>query len=501
MKPVVLALCALITSCSSKDSKQEPPPEPAPVAVPAEPAPAPTLGDDPTPERIIEAISTYDPRVLHELQAAMGACKLAAARPDPRYRDAVRAAVTASLPPMDPGHGVRAACADAMGAIGGEQAADALLVILADVDQPQPVTAGAMSGLARLGDERAAAPIIDAMLRNARLLDVGRLALAKLRTAAIPLLIAALRGEGSAKAAPGTIAFAAARALGDLRATEAVPALVASLRLPPQAAMVSRKGDGGPTHHVAVIEALRKIGGAAAASALAAYWSASGEPSLRTQALDVYGMIAGPENTQKLAAILADETADANVRIGAGLAYSRMTRSKAELAALGKVSAGFRADDQAKRLYLVSAGLIARAWVGAECKGKVACTREIVRRDPAALATAIAAGVPGGEQLEPGQRAELANAARERALIDLRLARDAAALDDILSMVASDNRLVHQAALDAMLAVTRAPCPACTVALDAALAAPTDGNPVREQVLFDTDVARALVAGPEPRQK
>ncbi|HUH00587.1 MAG TPA: hypothetical protein VML75_01250 [Kofleriaceae bacterium] len=494
MKSVVLAFLVLIVACSSKRSKQEPPPEPASRAVPADAALAPTLGDDPTPERIVEAISTYDPRVLHQLQAAMGACKLAAADPDPRYRDPVRAAVTASLPPMDPGHGVRAACADAMGALGGEQAAETLLVIIADVDEPQPVTAGAMSGLARLGDERAAAPIIAAMLRNARLLDVGRLALAPLRRAAIPVLIAALRGEGSGQAAPGTIAFAAARALGDLRATEAVPALVASLRVPPQAAMVSRKGDGGPTHHVAVIEALRKIGGAAAVKALAAYWKSTDEPSLRTQALDVYGLIAGNADTRELARILGDTKTEANVRIGAGLAYARMARSKADLAALGKLSAGFRADDQARRLYLVSAGLIARAWVGAQCKGAVACNREIVQRDPAALAASIAAEVPGGDQLEPGQRAELANAARERALIDLRLARDAAALGDILAMVASDNRLVHQAALDAMLAVTEPPCEACVAALDAVLAAPAGSNPVREQVLFDTEVARALAS-------
>lgn len=493
MKLNVIALCVLVAACSSKSSKQEPPPS---QPVPSDAAPAAKLGDDAPPERIIAAISTYDPRVLEQLQAAMAGCKLVAARPDPQYRAVVHGAVTAALPPMDPGHGVRAACADALGAVGGEGAADTLLVIVANTDEPLPVTMGAISGLARLGEPRAAEPIVEAMLRNARLLDAGRSALAHMRTAAVPILMAALRGERTGTAAPGTVAFAAARALGDLRATEAVPALAASLQTAPLAAMVARKGDeAGPTHHVAVIEALRKIGGAPAARALADYWKKSDEPSLRTQALDAYGLVATTAaESKRLDALLADAKADPNVRIGAGLAYARTSRGAAPLATLKRHAAGFQADAGAKRLYLVSAGLIARAWVGAECKGAATCARDILAREPAALATAIAAVVPGGDALEPGQRAELANAARERALIDLRIAADATARDTVLTMVGSDHRLVHQAALDAMFALTTLPCEPCTRALDASLSAPTDGNPIRGQMRFDTELARALVA-------
>lgn len=492
---VVTLVC--LTACSGKKSRQAPEAEPVPVAAPHDAAVGSKLGDAPAPEVVINAITKYDPHVLSELQLAMAACKWVSEHPDQRYADAVRGAVTAALPPLDPGHGVRAACAEAVGAIGGEAAVDTLMVVVSNADEPIPVTSGAVAGLGRLGDERAVAPIVQSMLRNARLLDAGRTALAHMRMAAVPALIATLEGKTKVDAAPGTVAFAVARALGDLRAPEALPALVASLRAEPQAAMVSRKGEAGPTHHVAVIEALRKIGTPTAARALADYWKRTREPSLRTQALDAYGLVAPDDaHAKELLALFSDDTADVHNRIAAGLAYGRVARSQDAVSALATLPFALAADPANKRLHLVAVSVIARAWVGAHCKGEAACVTDLLKKDPAALSTAIVAAIPAGDGLTANERADLATAAQERALIDLRRLAQSSTMDVVLSMVGSSKRLVHQAALDALFTVTTSPCGPCMKPLEAAIAVPADGDPIQMQMRYDTEIARAVLATP-----
>ena len=312
------------------------------------------------------------------------------------------------LEPTDTGNAVRQAGIFALAGFRGPKVTDALLAIArADTAaQPMVIHGAAIETLGRMGFVEAIGPIIELMVAQPRLGDSARAALASLGDGAIAPLTANLASpppEGSS----GTVKFHAARTLGDLRAVEAVPQLLASLAEPAEPAMFSRSGEFGPTHHVAVIEALQKIAGEEAAEPLRAYWQASDDDSLRTLALDAYGWVPRTSVAHaELIALLGDGARLPQIRTAAGLAYARTVYDKTQLGALtAAANKALAGDESERKWHRVMAGLIARANVGASCRADVACYQAILAKSDEQLVTEAVAAIPQADKLSDSDRA------------------------------------------------------------------------------------------------
>ncbi|MEO8699375.1 MAG: hypothetical protein ABI867_05000 [Kofleriaceae bacterium] len=122
--------------------------------------------------------------------------------------------------------------------------------------------------------------------------------------------------------------FSTAIVLGDLRATKAVPELLAVLARPPLPAYYVDEAPG-PSTHIAVFDALRKIGSADSAAKLRAIWSKpSAGVELRAGAVAAYGFVATDASAvDELGKIAADNAADDNLRQEAASAYARLART------------------------------------------------------------------------------------------------------------------------------------------------------------------------------
>lgn len=468
----LMLVLALGAACQSKKNDQ-----PAPTTAtetPADDAAAAReiTAETPAPE-LIEAISTYEGHILDSVQAAIAACRVLGQRPEPAALDAMVAVVQKALPELDPGHAVRAACAQSLGAYDDDRATDTLLALLAASGESLPVRSAALAGLGDTGDPRAVPAIVELLVTHAGVGDSARRALAAIGEPAVEPVLALLRDAPPAGVEPGTAAFVAARVLGDLRADQALPALIASLDKDPMPAMVGRGGEAGPSHHVAVIEALRQIGGPAAARALRAYASSSKEPSLTTLALDAYSQVAAGGPDPAHLETLSSEGADQQVRVAAGLAYARRATDQKQIEALVGLAS------ELDRMRPLIGGLIARAHVGAVCKADVDCLKENLTSDNDALVAALTERYPVLKDLAPAQQAELPAAARESALIQVRHLGEQGRplLDAVLAAAGSEYRMVQQTALDALAAIAPEPCPECVTALDAILARP-DSRPI-----------------------
>lgn len=489
-----IALAALVAGCQggSKDDKaggtegaktaKGSPDSPGPVQMPTD--------DTPTAD-LIGYIGSYDRVVLDELRRAIASCKILGKRGDASSLQAVLAVASKPLEASDTGNGVRQACVRALGAFKGPRVVEALLAIArADPKaQPMVIHGAAIQALGQVGDPSAIEPIIAAMVAHPELGDSARAALAALGDNAIEPLIANLTSP-PAGGAPGTVKFHSARILGDLRAEAAVPALLASLAEEAEPAMFSKNGELGPTHHVAVIESLQKIGGESAAAPLRAYWNKTTDDSLRVLALDAYGWVTRSDAAHaELSAMLLDKAGVGRVRMAAGLAYARTVYTATQLGVLRRAVTEALAGDEADRQWhRMLAALIARAYPGVACKKDVACYQQMLEHDDDRLATDILEVIPEGEKLAAADRDALPNAMRERALLELaKLGRDSApAVDAILEVAKSNERLVRLASLKALVAAAERPCSKCSEALTA-IADATPSGAVPAQVVVDTD--------------
>jgi hypothetical protein len=239
------------------------------------------------------------------------------------------------------------------------------------------------------------------------------------------------------------------------------------------------------------MESLQKIGGEDAAEPLRAYWNKSADDSLRMLALDAYGWVTRTGVAHKeLAAILADTKAVDQIRMAAGLAFSRTIYTQAQLGVLKAQTTRSLADDAEKRWHRWFAALIARAYPGVSCNADVACYQAVLVAADADLVKQVVASIPQADKLADTDRASLPNAMRERALLELsKLGRDSAtAVDAILEVAKSNERLVRLAALRALVAAAERPCSKCSDALTA-IADATPAGSVPAQVVVDTDAA------------
>ena len=127
--------------------------------------------------------------------------------------------------------------------------------------------------------------------------------------------------------------FYAALVLGDLRDPRAVPVLLEALRRPAAPAYYL-DDQPGTIQHVAILDALRKIGSADAAAPLRALWmDRRAEIPTRAAAMETYGFVArDAAGSGELAKIAADNAADDGLRQAAAITLARISTNQADIA-------------------------------------------------------------------------------------------------------------------------------------------------------------------------
>jgi hypothetical protein len=370
-----------------------------------------------------------------------------------------------------------------------------LLATLADAEArgELPRAGAAIIALGDAGSPRAVPALVAALYTMPPLFQQTRRALAKLRGAAIPELIAILRGEHAAINALArergletpNLVFYAAAVLGDLQAREAAVDLVNALELPGEPAYVV-DDNPGPSHHTAILEALAKLGVPSTAAPLAAYWrDASRNPWAYPRPNAVAAYAYTTRDTAELAALAAMFTADDEddqLRLTAAQAYARLVRKPAQLAPLQEMAALYEqaALDRKEPAYRdyqhIFEQHVARGEVGIRCQDDVACYAAELDRTPAE------------------KTADLSGAAVDRALVELSKMPDAREVTGkLLAHAGTSDRLVRLGVLLALVRTATLPCDACVSALDAVIAADA-GQPLLADLRIETELARAYFA-------
>jgi hypothetical protein len=145
--------------------------------------------------------------------------------------------------------------------------------------------------------------------------------------------------------------FYAAIVLGDLRDASAVPDLLAALERPALPPYYVDDVAAPSTQHMAVFDALRRIGAPDAAPKLKAIWSnPKADVRDRTGAIGAYAFAvpdaAGADEIWKIA---ADNTAADELRVEAASAYARLARDKKQIAGILALAKKYTAAAARKR--------------------------------------------------------------------------------------------------------------------------------------------------------
>jgi hypothetical protein len=321
--------------------------------------------------------------------------------------------------------------------------------------------------------------------------------------------------------APGALQYKSAIVLGDLRAREAVPILVAQLRKPPRTSFFAPNGFPGPPDHNGIVDALRKIGDPSAADAVLAYLKDPKTDDLtRPIAIDAYSMITRETGAlPHLATEMKNDQQEVEeIRRSAGLAYARLVRSKDQLEPLdfmisryAKEAAKF--DEKAKAAkkpqdkedaeaqangYRDLSTLFwqhkVRAMVGVACQDDPGCYTKFLKLGSEQLVADLQ--VPDAAQLKKEIKDSYRIAAQERALLELAKLgpKAAASLDALLELTESTERLLREGVLLAMVQVAPKPCDRCTQRLDQVIKAQEDQDRL-SLLTSDTRVVRNYFAG------
>jgi HEAT repeat protein len=412
---------------------------------------------------------------------------------------------------------VRGAAANALGATRNPKALQPLLISLYEVELIFPQVRGALT---RMG-----APAVPELVRvfEGEHPEVNKFATDK------NFATDCSRGEGPGTRciAPGAVQYKAAIVLGDLRAREAVPVLIAQLQKPARTSFFAPSGVPGPPDHNGILDALRKIGDPDAAGPVLSYLKEPKTDDLtRPIAIDAYSMIT--RDTGALGYLAAEIKNDAQdveeIRKSAGLAYARLVRSKDQLEPLdfmitryGKEAA--RNDEKAraskKREDREEAENTAngyrdlstlfwqhkvRALVGVTCQDDPSCYTKFLKLTSEQVAAELA--LPGAAQLKKEVRDAYRIAAQERALLELAKLgpKAAASLDALLELTDSTERLIREGVLIAMVQVAPRPCDKCTQELDRVIKEQEDQDRL-SFLTADTRVVRNYFAGASPGTK
>ncbi len=429
------------------------------------------------------------------------------------------------MPPKDSAQRARVAAVAALAAYRGDDVVVALAnVIDAGVErQPAAVVGAAINALGAQHAEAALPALLQAMERHPMFFQQVRRAVVGVGPAAKPELRRLL--------AEGRLDFSVAILIGDMHDVDAVDDLVAALDRPAVPAYVD-----GPVQHVAILDALRKIGSPRAAARVLAIAADPGtkkhpaDLAVRSIAASAYGLVSvdGREKYKKktglqiLAARAADDHEDDALRFACADSLGRLASDLDDAKAL-RVLARRYADaaerkrdvadqlkdaepDKAEEDRLFAAAYhgfergfenhLARVEVAARCAGKVDCLLATFTTSAEDAYAQAKASLPASDDWTDDEKADLRVAQIERAMLELRRLGPAAApatdtlLDAIRDPANAGDRLIRQAVLLALPAIAPLPCDACVTDLGALVAA-EQGQAALAALTYETELAIA----------
>jgi HEAT repeat protein len=442
---------------------------------------------------LIKAVDEYDPTNQISIDdAALAASHLGRSK-DPAALDVLVRQAGKSMPKSAPANRVRAATIRALGNFKDPRAVATLIKILEGDTETQDVRlhANAALALAETGDPQALPALARAAFVGPIFAQV-RQGITRAGKPGVQIAMDILDGKqpdvaafakekNFAKTAPGALVYKSALLLGDLRAKEAVPKLVAKLKEPTASiGFDPRTGAEYGTSHVGVLAALKLIGDPSAADAVFAYMTneKTDDFALRPLAIDAYSMLATSLDKPAADFLLKninDANTDPNVRNASIIAYGRLGRTADEAAPLKSKIAEYEAQakkwegkaksakndndkgnaEQEQLNAEAQAGALKeglyRIEVAIQCKQAVDCYVAVLDGKD------VAVGQPG-----------LAKA--ERALLELRKMgpKAASAVDRLLESknLGSSERIVREGILLALPRIAPLPCKTCATRMD-----------------------------------
>ncbi len=435
---------------------------------------------------LIDAVENYDPGDQRSIEDAGVACDALGRARDPKALDTLVKTANKIMPRLSPENHVRVSAVRALGKFGKDKRAVDTLIKILETDPEKQVlklNAAAALALAETGDERALGALTKAMFIGPLFPQVRR-AITRIGKPAVAAMILLYQGKDPeiaqmykdkdwANKAPGIQQYNAAVILGDMRATDALPLLLAGLKAEAKISFFDPKsGAAGPTTHAAILDALRHmaLGNKDASDAVKEYWkNPKTDDYVRPMAYDVYSMLTR-ETTEldTLFKIVADENQEDQMRAAAALAYGRLGRTPAHAKQLDDLIAKYddqakKADEKAKsakkdedkaaaeaerdRANLWKQTLLENSWrlaVGVQCQDDPTCYIKFVgARD-------VSVGQPGLPKAE-------------RALIELAKMGPKAqpVKDQLLGFVDTREGFIREGVLLALPMVVNKPCQEC----------------------------------------
>lgn len=440
-----------------------------------------------------EAVDGFDPSVDQSIGDATKACDALGEAQDPSVIPTLVAAATKPVPMTSAANRVKAEAIFALGKYKQDAAVDTLIKVLETDPSAQPLAlnAAAALALAKTGNPKALPALTKGMFRGPIYQQV-RGGITAVGKPAVPFMEDVYAGKNPdvnqyakdhnfAKIAPGAVKFKAALMLGDLRAFDAIPMLIAGLKdtpLPIAMHLTDARGnprlddkgkpitEGDPdpvTHHNGILDALRHLGpDQRSADAVWEYYNDKNtKDDVKPLALDVYSMVlpAGDmKHKDELFAIFNNDKEDnLNLRFAALLAYARTARDPAEAKKLLDMAADWdKKKAEADKKQDDDASDKAAAFSGAlkEAAARIQVVSES-KDDPVTLAKTIE-----GKDVDVGKPG-LPKA--ERALLELsRMGPKAAAAKDVLlKNIDTQVGIVREMLLLTLPRVVTLPCDDC----------------------------------------
>lgn len=468
---------------------------------------------------LISAVEEFDVTDEREIQdAAVAAEALGKAK----KTDAIQVLISAATKKekLRQGQMVRIAAVKALGGFGdNKRTVEAIVKVLETPAKMETIrlNAAAANALASTRSPSAIEPLIFALYEISPIYQQVRTALTTIGKPVVPELIKVFTGKhvamneyakknkfaidcetkqgpGSTCVAPGNLRFKSASLLGDLRATEAIPALMASLAQPEMVSFFNGE-QKGPSDHNAVLDALRKMGAFKAAPTLYKYIQAeSTAAATRPLAIDAYSMLA--KDTKALPYLQKTfEAPDTGLRQVATLAYARLAKTDKQLKPIqaiidrqlasakeNDIKAQKSKDDEDKNTAEGAANDFrgfareyeqhrTRARAGVVCGKDLACYQELLKLDAKGVVAKLK--IPNhrgaGEDMKKQDMQTYRIAALERALLEIaKMGKDATpAFEDLLTHAESTDRIIRQGVLLALVQVAPDPCDKCVTRLQA----------------------------------
>ena len=459
------------------------------------------------------AVDDFDIANVRSLEDARIAADALGRAGDAGAVDTLLRATKSRFPKLSPGQSLRISAIRALGNFGeAPQVVETLIGVLnaPDSDQPPQVNAAAANALAQTKSQKALQPLLVAAYANPAIFSQVRNAISRIGPPAeAPLMqilagthteINALakekkfavnceraKGFGTDCSQPGVLDFRAAILLGDLRATDAVPALLAKLKSPSKVSLYAPNGAAGPSTHGAVLDALRKIASPKSEAPIYAYMtSATTEADIRPGAIDVYSIIAsGSEGVSWLGTQMTSGSS-LPVRQASAAGYARLASTKAELAPLdakiteyrntaqkqtalaedgdpaGKSAAERKAAEANDKLSAFEQ-FRARVNLGIKCKGDAACYAKVLDMKPDEVLAFLGFSPSEIEKLDNEAKNGYRLASLERSLLDIaKLGPGAKAVRaSLLKHVDSSERIVRMGALAGLIKGAPGGCSEC----------------------------------------